>query len=499
TLEGQAFEPDDRAKLHVFVLETPLAPGDTVRVGFSHEGRFPKGFTKNGGGLSTFILPAGVVLTSFEPGFVPVPFFEEGRGVDEDNDTEPKDYPPDFWEGRTPPAIGSGVRFPVRTKITGPAEYAYHAVGVLMDEKVENGRRTVVWESDFPVNFFNVVAGKWAVWEGEGVSVHYHPDHTYNIESIGETLVAARKKYSEWFYPYPWRDLRLNEFPALASYAQGFPTNITFSENIGFLTRATSESDAPFLVTAHEAAHQWWGNILMPGEGPGGEILAEGMAHFSAVLLFGEVKGEKERIEFCKRIEEEYGNDRSVDTEKALVWTRRDKETDTTVLYDKGGWVFWMLHRLMGEEASFAGLKDFIALYQGGPDYPLLQDFVRVMRTHAPDPAAFDVFVEQWFFEVVVPEYVISTTALEAVNGTWKVTATVENKGTGRMPVEVCAFRGKRFEEDGEWQDARAVVELGAGEKAEVEIACDFQPEKITLDPDATVLMLARDKVEKGL
>ena len=52
-----------------------------------------------------------------------------------------------------------------------------------------------------------------------------------------EALDAARKYYSDWFRPYPWRELKLSEFPALASYAQGFPTDITFSESIGFLTR----------------------------------------------------------------------------------------------------------------------------------------------------------------------------------------------------------------------------------------------------------------------
>jgi hypothetical protein len=499
TLGGEPFEPENRAKLHLFELEEPLAAGDTLRIGFSHEGRFPKGLTKNGGGLDNFVLPAGVVLTSFNTGFVPVPFFEEGRGVDEDNQTEPKDYPPDFYEGRTPPALGSGVRFPVRTKITGPDDYRYHGVGVLVDETVKDGRRTVTWQSDFPVNFFNVVAGKWDVWEGEGATVYYHPDHHYNVEEIGATLVASRKNYSEWFYPYPWRDLRLNEFAALGSYAQGFPTNITFSENIGFLNRATEQADAPFLVTAHEAAHQWWGNILMPGEGPGGNILSEGMAHFSTVLLFDEVKGEKERIEFCKRIEENYGDSRSVDTEKPIVRTMGDKASDTTVMYDKGGWVFWMLHRHLGEEASLAGIRDFIEQYQGGPDFPVLQDFVRVMRTHAPDPEAYDAFVDQWFFDVVVPEYVISDTRLEPEGDRWIVTATVENVGTGKMPLEVSAYRGDRFDEDGEWQDARTVVEIGAGESAEVRIACDFEPKKLTVDPDATVLMLARERVETDL
>jgi hypothetical protein len=424
-----------------------------------------------------------------------MPFFEEGRGVDKDNRTEPKDFEDDFFEGRTKPALGSGVRFPVRTKITGPAEYRYHGVGVKVEETEEAGRRTVVWQTDEPVNFFNVVAGRWEVWEGDGVAIYHHPKHTYNIAEMGETLEAARKKYSEWFYPYPWKELRINEFPGLASYAQGFPTNITFSESIGFLTRSTKEADAVFLVTAHETAHQWWGNILMPGHGPGGNILAEGMANFSAILLFEELKGSAGRIEFCKRIEEKYGDQRRVDSEKPLVWIDGSKEGDDTTTYDKGGWVFWMLHNLMGKEASLAGIQNFIGSYRASLDFPVLQDYVRVLREAAPDPEAFDAFVKQWFFEVVVPEYRIAESSKqEQPSGGWVVKATLKNAGSGSMPVEIAASRGTRFnEEKGAYEDVRLVVELGAGESREIELLCGFEPERVVVDPDALVLMLERD------
>ena len=121
------------------------------------------------------------------------------------------------------------------------------------------------------MSFFNVIAGRWEVERGEGTAVYYHPGHPYNIGEMREALDAARRYYSEWFYPYPWRELKLSEFPNLATYAQGFPTNITFSEGIGFLTRSSPEIHAAFEITAHEAAHQWWGNILSPGKGPGGQ------------------------------------------------------------------------------------------------------------------------------------------------------------------------------------------------------------------------------------
>jgi ABC-type transport system involved in multi-copper enzyme maturation permease subunit len=504
TLAGETFEPENWAKLYVFKLDKPLAPEDTILVGFSLDGAFPRGVTKNGGGMSEFILPSGVVLTSFGTSFLPVPWFEEGRGVDEDNETEPKDWEEGFWEGVTPPAFGGGARYPVRTRITGPEEYAYHGVGRRVEETVGEGRRTVVWETDHPVNFFNVVAGKWDVWRGEDVEVYHHPTHTYNVEEIGSTLEAARRWYSEWFYPYPWQDLRINEFPGLAFYAQGFPTNITFSEHIGFLTRNTEEANATFLVTAHETAHQWWGNLLLPGEGPGGNILSEGMAHFSTMLLFGQELGERERIEFCRRIEERYGDQRQVDAEKPLVWIDGSKAGDNTVTYDKGGWVFWMLLDLLGEDAGFAGIRDFIGRYTASVDHPVLQDFLRVMREHAPDPAAFDAFEDQWFLDVVVPEYRISDAAREEDGGAWIVTATVENVGTGRMPVEIAAVAGDRFPEEGEetenpWKESRVRVELGAGEETRVSLTCAFEPERILVDPDARVLMLEREKAEARL
>ena len=73
------------------------------------------------------------------------------------------------------------------------------------------------------------------------------------------------------------------------------------------------KTDAVFLVTAHESAHQWWGNLLTPGKGPGGNLLSEGMSHFSTAMLFEQVKGPRARMEFMKRIEEQYGDDRRAD------------------------------------------------------------------------------------------------------------------------------------------------------------------------------------------
>jgi aminopeptidase N len=383
-----------------------------------------------------------------------------------------------------------------RIKISGPADFTWNSVGTVVGDSVKDGRRTTIWESDHPVNFFNIVGGRWAVRRGAGTAVYYHPAHAYNVAEMIEALDAARKYYSAWFRPYPWRELKLSEFPALASYAQGFPTNITFSESIGFLTKSDPRANDAFLIAAHEAAHQWWGNMVAPGKGPGGNLLSEGSAHFSALLLFEQVKGLHARIQCATKMEDQYAKGRQADSERPLVKVDGSRDGDLTVTYDKTGLVLWMLLDQMGRDRMLAGIQAFFEQYHNNPDHPVLQDFLAALRPRAADPKAFDAFVDQWFFHVVVPEYQLAGYT-RARDGTgWKVTGRLENAGTGVMPVEVAATSGERFQGDGAadtaYREARTTVSPVAGQLREFAIHCDFEPKRLVVDPDVKVLQLMR-------
>jgi ABC-2 type transport system permease protein len=497
TMNEKPCAPRNSAGLFVFTPPNgQLAAGEQVRIGFEHEGTYPRGISKRGGGQMEFILPSSVVLTSFQPTIVPTLGYIEEAGIDDENRHDPKEYRDDYFKGQTDSFVGTRAPFTTRIAITGPADFTLNSVGTKTADTVHEGRRSVVWESDHPVNFFNVIAGRWQVERGLGTAIYYDAAHPYNIAEMRESLDAARRYYSEWFFEYPWRELKLSEFPNLATYAQGFPTNITFSEGIGFLTQSSPEIHAPFEITAHESAHQWWGNILAPGKGPGGNILSEGTAHFSTILLIEQVKGLNARIDFCKRLEASYGRDRQSDSERPLVKITSERPGDTTVTYDKGGWVFWMLLNHMGREKALAGMHAFIKTYHGSTDHPVLQDFLATMRPFAADAAAFDAFTRQWFFEVVVPEYRLSEPKKTKQGEGWKVTVKLENAGTGVMPVEVAATRNERFAKDGmpnaDYREARTTVTLGKGESREAVITCPVEPERIIVDPDAKVLQLRR-------
>ncbi|MDC0712358.1 M1 family aminopeptidase [Stigmatella sp. ncwal1] len=504
TVEGQDVTPEDRAGLYVFTPSPPLAPGATLKVGFAFHGHEPRGVSRKGGALREFILPSGVVLTSFEPTFAPVVGYQEERGVDpKENRYEPRVYPDDHYLGPTSAAWGTGTPFTTRIRLSAPEAYTLNSVGVRESDTVKDGRRTTVWHSDHPVSLFNIVAGKWDRVDGEGTVVFHHPAHGYNVKEMSRGLDAARRYYSEWFYPFPWDELKLSEFAGLVTSAQGFPTDITFSESIGFLTRPTPEVNTVLLVTAHEVAHQWWGNLLIPGKGPGGEVLSEGMSHYSALKLIEQLDGTEARAQTARRLEERYAKERRVDGERPLVKLDGSREGDTVVLYEKGGWMFWMLEEVMGRPAMHAGLQAFLRRYMEDADHPVLQDFLAVMRSFAPDAAAFDDFTRQAFFEVAVPEYHVTGTHVAKEGAQWLTTATVKNVGTGRWPLEVAVVKGSRgmSRPDGakeeqppvDFHEARERVVLGAGEEAHVTVRSDFAPERWVVDPDVRVLQLRRD------
>lgn len=263
------------------------------------------------------------------------------------------------------------------------------------------------------------------------------------------------------------------------------------------------------MVTAHETAHQWWGNILTPGVGPGGNLLSEGMSHYSTLMLTNQQLGEGHRIETSKLFETRYADGRRVDSERPMVKIDGSRPGDRFVTYEKMGWVAWMMMELMGRDQMLAGLQEFIAIYSPSPDYPVLQNLIATLRPHAPDTEAFDAFVDQWFFSVVIPEYRLTDATVQALGTGWRVTATVENVGTGTMPLELAAIRGVRFPELGEEADAdtvpepyresRTAITLAAGESTTIEILTDFEPETLIVDPDAIVLQLRREFAEAEL
>lgn len=516
TIDGVATDPEkrdqplpcieNRSGLYVIAPARALARDETVTVSFKLKGEFPKGWSRSGAGTGEFILPSGVVLTSFSPSFLPVVGFVEGVGVDTENRRDAREYPLDHWKTRVDPAFGPAWATEVRLAVEGPEDWKLNVVGVEKESTVTDGRRRTVWETEHPVRFFNIVGGPLEEKKGDAAVVYFSPRTPHNVDTMVKSLSAARKSYGAWFGEYPWENLRVTQFPGLAGYAQGFPGNISFSEGIGYMSRPIGKDesedgalDVAFYIVAHETGHQWWGNIVMPGKGPGGNIISEGLAEFSALMLVHHELGEDQAKTLRRRWERDYVFGRSPDDERSINRTDGTRPGDQVVTYQRAGLVFWMLREVMGEEQMLAGLRSFVEKWKNGVetadglDFPLIEDMVESLRAHAPDVAVFDAFVAQWIFGTALPELELGDVSVADAAGAWTTTTELRNIGNGVVDVVVRVMGANAAE----IQDV--VVRVAPDTPASVVVSTSFKPAKIVVDPEVRVLFAGRKRCEKSL
>jgi hypothetical protein len=463
-------------------LPARLQPGAVTAVGFRYRIAVPAGPTRHGGPVEQAILPSAVILHTLRESFLPV---------------WPAVARPDTADGpsRARPAVGPAGPFTARLTISAPADLTVLATGVQTASDVDEGRQTVVWESEVPVRAINVVAGRWVVTRGLGVAVYHHRDHPWNVAEIRDALAAARTRYTDWFGPYPWPELRLSELPDLATLAQGFPTNITMSEGLGWRARSVPGQRLPFLVAAHEAAHQWWGNLVNPADAPGADALIEGLANYAALRLTGVERGESERRALARRLERQYLQRRRVDREQPLRQAIDDgSAAAATVVFDRGAWAFWMLERQLGWPAMRTGLREFFAAWSAAADGPFatVDDLLTTLGTYAEDPGSYQRMVARWFDTVGVPELRVQDAAVRRHGpGRWRATATVGNVGTGAALVEV-AVLGDTPDAVGEIL-ARQVVDLEPDSSRALAWEVARRPRRIVVDPGVHVLQRGRE------
>lgn len=504
---------EDRSGLLVVRPEKPLDPGASVRLGFTLQGTLPRGWKKKPGEMGQFVIPSGIVLVSFDGSFMPLLGFNDEIGLDENHKPEAREYPDDYYKNVVDPLFGPAWGTDVEMTISAPADWTVNGVGDGGEPTIASGRKTITWKTGEKVRFFNIVGGPSNMIETKGSqsSVFHAREHSFHAGRMAEVLDGARKYYGQWFHPYPWQSLRLTEFPGLASYAQGFPGNITFSESIGFLAKKAEPGDADTVdyIVAHEAAHQWWGNILTPGKGPGGNILSEGTANFSSLLLLEQLRGVMPRRALLAKYEREYVQSRNPDRERPLHKTDGSRPGDSTVTYNRAGFVFWMLMEEMGRDNMLKGCREFILKFKNGPDFPLIEDFVLALRTHAPDKDRFDTFVNQWIYGKVLPEFTLSDiNSTEESTSNHVTTGTIKNSGTGTITVEVVALtaqekadrEAKKNVNRADLQrlaSAVAVLKLAPGETESWVLKTPFKPAEVVVDPDVKLLQMGRKLASK--
>jgi len=265
--------------------------------------------------------------------------------------------------------------------------------------KDRDARRTVHFRSDAPINqFFSIQSGRYdirrAVWHAPAqgdqaahdvdLAVYYAAGHEFNVDRMLSAMNESLALFNKTFSPYQFRQARIIEFPAYASFAQSFANTIPFSESIGFVQHWTNPTkiDVATYVTAHEIGHQWWAHQLVPADQQGASMLVETFAQYSALLVMEQHYGKDQVRRFLKYELDRYLRSRGGAVLEELPLDR--VEDQDYIYYRKGSVAMYWAKEALGEEVVDRAMRKLLAqfAFKGAP-YANTTDFLKLLRAEA--------------------------------------------------------------------------------------------------------------------
>lgn len=249
-----------------------------------------------------------------------------------------------------------------RVNITLPDKYIIASTGDIINDKTEEGKRTVsidaksvrdfTWAANSNFKTYSMVV------DGINLKCYFMNSNSEKINRAMETVKNAIKTFNEEFGRYPYKSYSIVE-----SY---FPTGMEYP-GIVLIPGSYFNDDKSMLglegVIVHETAHQWWYGVV--GNNEIDEAwLDEGLATYSKVLYFENVYGVSfGKDYFKKNISSVYESKRKGIKGKEIILKPLNRfegwrEYDTLV-YKKGAVIFDVIRNKVGDEKFFAILKRY--------------------------------------------------------------------------------------------------------------------------------------------
>lgn len=305
------------------------------------------------------------------------------------------------------------------------------APGYLVSDRIENGRRVVHRRTDAPIqHFFSMQSARYAVkrdaWQGVELAVYHHPAHAWNVDRMLAGMKDSLAYFTREFSPFQFRQVRILEFPAYATFAQSFANTIPFSEGIGFIAdyRDADTIDMVTYVTAHEVAHQWWGHQVIAADMQGGSMLIETLSQYSALMVMERKYGPEQIRKFLKFELDRYLRARGGEVVEELPLNR--VENQGYIHYRKGSLAMYLLKDQVGEQAVNRALRRFIGQYafKAAP-YPKSSDLIALLKEEA-GPAHGELIADLFERITLVDLKATDVTSRQLADGRWETQLTVE-------------------------------------------------------------------------
>lgn len=367
--------------------------------------------------------------------------------------------------------------------VTAPAHYQVVSNGLLQEETdLPDGRRRTIWRQSVPIApwLYALGVARFAVqqvgtFDGKPVQTWvYARDRDAGFHDFAVPTRDALAFFAERIGPFAYEKLANVQSNSVSGGMEA-ASAIFYSE--GSVTGTRSERWRNVVI--HEIAHQWFGNAVT--EADWDDVwLSEGFATYFTLLFIEHAYG---RDEFLRGLESSRQRVLAFDTERPDYRVVHDNLADMAAVttgqtYQKGAWVLHMLRGMVGDEAFWAGIRDYYRAHRDGQ--ATTADFRAAMeRASGRDLRGF---FDQW----------LTRGGLVRLRGDWryeadagKVIVTLTQRDAARlfaMPLPVAVYGA------GEAAPTISTIQLSAATQT-FAIPVDRAPDRVVLDPDHVVLM----------
>jgi aminopeptidase N len=435
SVEGARLARDfERFDYRIYRFDRPLAPGERRTVAFETVLE-QRGF-RNSGNLNR-IVDNGTFIDNSE--FAPSVGMSRGGLLQDRAKRRKHGLPPELRPAKLEDEAARRYNYVradwVNSDITVStvADQTPIAPGNKVSDVTRDGRRIARFVADAPIlHFFSIQSARYAerreTYKGVDLAIYYDRQHPWNVDRMVQSLKTGLDYYQANFSPYQFRQARIIEFPAYATFAQAFANTMPYSEGIGFIAdfKDPEKIDYVTYVTAHELGHQWWAHQVVSADAQGGTVLTETLAQYSAMMVMERLYGPDQIRKFLKHELDDYLQSRGGEVIEELPLIR--VENQGYIHYQKGSLVMYLLKDQLGEAAVNRALSRVLQQYAfKGPPYPTSVALVQALRAEArPDQQALitDLFERITLYDVKAREPKVTKRA----DGRFDVSFTVEAK-----------------------------------------------------------------------
>lgn len=365
------------------------------------------------------------------------------------------------------------------------------------DQAIANGRLVSVtrtsagtrfhWVQDKPHStyLFVLVAGPYVKVADPGGALPvnfwvYPKDRDDALRAFGRTREILRFFEHEYGVPFPWDKYDQITIPRFGGGAESTSATVIGDGQIHD-EKADKDFSTHWLV-AHEAAHQWWGDLITMRDW-GEAWINESFATYGEYLYSKHSLGEDEGALNLMDKRNVYLEEARTKYQRPIVWDgwQTPNQNFNRHTYQKGAAVLHMLRWIMGDEPFRKAVKRLLEKHAYSTADA--RDFLAAIRETSGQ--RLEPFFDQWIYRAGHPVFEVSWEWLAPAR-TARLKVAQKQGPLFATPVDVgiVGSVGKKVHR----------LLISAKEEQSFDIACDSKPQFVRFDEGDHLLMELRFK-----